>query len=97
MHCLTHYCSTMRNTLLEATYQYDFEDGDQEKIEKALDDTLVWTRSVKAQTEGKEELEGKQKEVESIVTFLRMKLARNLVRKIVGGGMRLGGAKFLLA
>merc|ERR1712228_996309 len=69
---LENYCFTMRNTLQEEKLKEKFEDGDKEKIEKAVQDTLDWLD--KNQLAEKDEFEGKQKELEGIVNPIMMKV-----------------------
>merc|ERR1712060_941486 len=69
---LENYCFTMRNTLNEEKLKEKFEDGDKEKIEKAVQDTLDWLD--KNQLAEKDEFEGKQKELEGIVNPIMMKV-----------------------
>merc|ERR1719482_2430544 len=89
---LENYCFTMRNTLNEEKLKEKFEDGDKEKIEKAVQEALDWLD--KNQLAEKDEFEAKQKEVEGIVNPIMMK-----VYQAAGGGgmpdmggMRGGGA-----
>merc|ERR1712051_774263 len=58
---LENYCFTMRNTLQEEKLKEKFEDGDKEKIEKAVQDTLDWLD--KNQLAEKDEVEAKQQVV----------------------------------
>merc|ERR1712022_69859 len=76
---LENYCFTMRNTLNEEKLKDKFEDGDKEKIEKAVQDALDWLD--KNQLAEKDEFEAKQKEVEGIVNPIMMK-----VYQAAGGG-----------
>merc|ERR1719428_1200395 len=76
---LENYCFTMRNTLNEEKLKDKFEDGDKEKIEKAVQETLDWLD--KNQLAEKDEFEGKQKELEGIVNPIMMK-----VYQAAGGG-----------
>merc|ERR1719401_2769096 len=78
---LENYCFTMRNTLNEEK----LEDGDKEKIEKAVQETLDWLD--KNQLAEKDEFEGKQKELEGIVNPIMMKV----YQAAGGGGMPDGG------
>merc|ERR1719284_1716662 len=82
---LENYCFTMRNTLQEEKLKEKFEDGDKEKIEKAVQDTLDWLD--KNQLAEKDEFEGKQKELEGIVNPIMMKV----YQAAGGGGMPEGG------
>merc|ERR1739849_51882 len=82
---LENYCFTMRNTLSEEKLKDKFEDGDKEKIEKAVQDTLDWLD--KNQLAEKDEFEAKQKEVEGIVNPIMMKV----YQAAGGGGMPEGG------
>merc|ERR1711924_535801 len=66
------YCFTMRNTLNEEKLKDKFEDGDKEKIEKAVQEALDWLD--KNQLAEKDEFEAKQKEVEGIVNPIMMKV-----------------------
>merc|ERR1711908_229818 len=56
-----------------------FEDGDKEKIEKAVQDALDWLD--KNQLAEKDEFEAKQKEIEGVVNPIMMK-----VYQAAGGG-----------
>merc|ERR1712053_65833 len=69
---LENYCFTMRNTLNEEKLKEKFEEGDKEKIEKAVQDTLDWLD--KNQLAEKDEFEAKQKELESVVNPIMMKV-----------------------
>merc|ERR1711894_63360 len=69
---LENYCFTMRNTLQEEKLKDKFEDGDKEKIEKAVQETLDWLD--KNQLAEKDEFEAKQKELEGIVNPIMMKV-----------------------
>merc|ERR1712099_152668 len=69
---LENYCFTMRNTLSEEKLKDKFEDGDKDKIEKAVQDTLDWLD--KNQLAEKDEFEAKQKELEGIVNPIMMKV-----------------------
>merc|ERR1712241_1016029 len=69
---LENYCFTMRNTLQEEKLKDKFEDGDKEKIEKAVQETLDWLD--KNQLAEKDEFEGKQKELEGVVNPIMMKV-----------------------
>merc|ERR1712151_1368167 len=82
---LENYCFTMRNTLNEEKLKEKFEDGDKEKIEKAVQDTLDWLD--KNQLAEKDEFEAKQKELEGIVNPIMMKV----YQAAGGGGMPEGG------
>merc|ERR1712228_656343 len=82
---LENYCFTMRNTLQEEKLKDKFEDGDKEKIEKAVQDTLDWLD--KNQLAEKDEFEGKQKELEGVVNPIMMKV----YQAAGGGGMPGGG------
>merc|ERR1719343_402175 len=82
---LENYCFTMRNTLNEEKLKEKFEDGDKEKIEKAVQDTLDWLD--KNQLAEKDEFEGKQKELEGIVNPIMM----NSYQAAGGGSMPEGG------
>merc|ERR1712224_823087 len=81
---LENYCFTMRNTLNEEKLKDKFEDGDKEKIEKAVQEALDWVD--KNQLAEKDEFEAKQKEVEGIVNPIMMK-----VYQAAGGGDMPGG------
>merc|ERR1711972_804632 len=83
---LENYCFTMRNTLNEEKLKEKFEDGDKEKIEKAVQDTLDWLD--KNQLVEKDEFEGKQKELEGVVNPIMMKVYQAAGG---GGGMPEGG------
>merc|ERR1712228_919681 len=83
---LENYCFTMRNTLSEEKLKDKFEDGDKEKIEKAVQDTLDWLD--KNQLAEKDEFEAKQKELEGIVNPIMMKVYQAAG---CGGGMPEGG------
>merc|ERR1712113_1101561 len=76
---LENYCFTMRNTLQEEKLKEKFEDGDKDKIEKAVQETLDWLD--KNQLAEKDEFEAKQKELEGIVNPIMMK-----VYQAAGGG-----------
>merc|ERR1711904_696678 len=76
---LENYCFTMRNTLNEEKLKDKFEDGDKEKIEKAVQEALDWLD--KNQLAEKGEFEAKQKEVEGVVNPIMMK-----VYQAAGGG-----------
>merc|ERR1712086_143993 len=69
---LENYCFTMRNTLNEEKLKEKFEDGDKEKIEKAVQDALDWLD--KNQLAEKDEFESKQKEIEGVVNPIMMKV-----------------------
>merc|ERR1712018_898608 len=83
---LENYCFTMRNTLQEEKLKDKFEDGDKDKIEKAVQETLDWLD--KNQLAEKDEFEGKQKELEGIVNPIMMKVYQAAGG---GGGMPEGG------
>merc|ERR1712127_598294 len=83
---LENYCFTMRNTLQEEKLKDKFEPGDQEKIEKAVQETLDWLD--KNQLAEKDEFEGKQKELEGTVNPIMMKVYQAAGG---GGGMPGGG------
>merc|ERR1719265_374280 len=76
---LENYCFTMRNTLNEEKLKDKFEAGDQEAIEKAVQETLDWLD--KNQMAEKDEFEAKQKELEAVVNPIMMK-----VYQAAGGG-----------
>merc|ERR1711964_75896 len=76
---LENYCFTMRNTLQEGKLKEKFEEGDKEKIEKAVQETLDWLD--KNQLAEKDEFEAKQKDLEGIVNPIMMK-----VYQAAGGG-----------
>merc|ERR1711881_5455 len=78
---LENYCFTMRNTLSEDK----FEDGDKDKIEKAVQEALDWLD--KNQLAEKYEFEAKQKELEGVVNPIMMKV----YQAAGGGGMPEGG------
>ncbi|CAK0858550.1 unnamed protein product [Prorocentrum cordatum] len=80
LHGFRNYCSTLHHTLLESEFKDNCEDGDDEKIGKALDRTLDWLE--KAQPEGKVALEGKQKELKGIVNPIFTKLETTLEQRI---------------
>merc|ERR1712032_838042 len=82
---LENYCFTMRNTLNEEKLKEKFEDGDKEKIESAVQETLDWLD--KNQLAEKDEFESKQKELEGIVNPIMMKV----YQAAGGGGMPEGG------
>jgi len=69
---LENYCFTMRNTLNEEKLKDKFEDGDKEKIEAAVQETLDWLD--KNQLAEKDEFEAKQKEIEGVVNPIMMKV-----------------------
>merc|ERR1712150_251483 len=69
---LENYCFTMRNTLNEEKLKEKFEDGDKEKIEKAVQEALDWLD--KNQLAEKDEFEAKQKELEGVVNPIMMKV-----------------------
>merc|ERR1711965_595749 len=83
---LENYCFTMRNTLQEEKLKEKFEGDDKDNIEKAVQETLDWLD--KNQMAEKDEFEAKQKELESIVNPIMMK-----VYQAAGGegGMPEGG------
>merc|ERR1712160_73780 len=76
----------MRNTLQEEKLKEKFEDGDKEKIEAAVQETLDWLD--KNQLAEKDEFEGKQKELEGVVNPIMMKVYQAAGG---GGGMPEGG------
>merc|ERR1739837_11177 len=84
---LENYCFTMRNTLQEEKLKEKFEDGDKEKIENAVQETLDWLD--KNQLAEKDEFEGKQKELEGIVNPIMMKVyqAAGGAGEMPSGGM----------
>merc|ERR1719395_105745 len=88
---LENYCFTMRNTLNEEKLKDKFEDGDKEKIEKAVQEALDWLD--KNQLAEKDEFEAKQKEVEGIVNPIMMKVyqAAGGSGEMPAGGMPGGG------
>merc|ERR1739848_215397 len=88
---LENYCFTMRNTLNEEKLKDKFEDGDKEKIEKAVQEALDWLD--KNQLAEKDESEAKQKEVEGIVNPIMMKVyqAAGGSGEMPTGGMPGGG------
>jgi len=90
---LENYCFTMRNTLNEEKLKEKFEDGDKEKIEKAVQDALDWLE--KNQMAEKEEFEAKQKEMEGVVNPIMMKVYQAAGGApeggMPGGGMGGGG------
>jgi len=78
---LENYCYSMKNTLQEEKLQDKFEDGDKDKIDKSVQDTLDWLeRNQMAETE---EFEAKQKELEGVVNPIMMKVYQSAG----GGGM----------
>merc|ERR1712012_747149 len=83
---LENYGFTMRNTLQEEKLKEKFEAGDKEKIETAVQETLVWLD--KNQLAEKDEFEGKQKELEGVVNPIMMKVYQAAGG---GGGMPEGG------
>merc|ERR1711943_158057 len=82
---LENYGFTMRNTLNDEKLKDKFEDGDKEKIEQAVQESLDWLD--KNQLAEKDEFEAKQKEVEGIVNPIMMKV----YQAAGGGGMPEGG------
>ncbi|CAK0905934.1 unnamed protein product [Prorocentrum cordatum] len=62
---LENYCFMLRNTLRRVKLQVKFKDGDEEQIEKVVQDTLNWLAG-RLLDKGSD-FEGKQKELESIV------------------------------
>merc|ERR1711908_235392 len=82
---LENYCFTMRNTLQEEKLKDKFEGDDQEKIEKAVQETLDWLD--KNQLAEKDEFEAKQKELEGVVNPIMMKV----YQAAGGAGMPEGG------
>merc|ERR1712028_33285 len=84
---LENYCFTMRNTLNEEKLEEKFEDGDKDKIEKAVQDALDWLD--KNQLAEKDEFEAKQKELEGVVNPIMMKVyqAAGGEGGMPGGGM----------
>merc|ERR1712051_633369 len=83
---LENYCFTMRNTLQEEKLKDKFEDGDKDKIEKAVQDALDWLD--KNQLAEKDEFEANQKELEGVVNPIMMKVYQAAGG---GGGMPEGG------
>jgi len=78
---LENYCYSMKNTLQEEKLQDKFEDGDKDKIDKSVQETLDWLeRNQMAETE---EFEAKQKELEGVVNPIMMKVYQSAG----GGGM----------
>merc|ERR1719428_725369 len=75
----------MRNTLSEEKLTDKFEEGDKEKIEKEVQNTLDWLD--KNQLAEKDEFEAKQKELEAVVNPIMMKV----YQAAGGGGMPEGG------
>merc|ERR1712214_48530 len=73
-------------TLNEEKLKEKFEDGDREKIENAVQETLDWLD--KNQLAEKDEVEGKQKELEGVVNPIMMKVYQAAGG---GGGMPEGG------
>merc|ERR1712159_630719 len=69
---LENYCFTMRNTLQEEKLKDKFEAGDKEKIEKAIQDALDWLD--KNQMAEKDEFEAQQKDLESVINPIMMKV-----------------------
>eukprot|EP00397_Hematodinium_sp_SG-2012_P025695 GEMP01026864.1.p1 GENE.GEMP01026864.1~~GEMP01026864.1.p1 ORF type:complete len:648 (-),score=168.04 GEMP01026864.1:336-2279(-) len=69
---LENYCYTMKNTLLEEKLKEKFGEGDKEKIEKAVSETLDWLE--KNQMAETDEFEAKQKDLEAIVNPIMMKV-----------------------
>merc|ERR1719377_16058 len=69
---LENYCFTLRNSLQEEKLKDKFEGDDKDKIEKAVQEALDWLD--KNQLAEKDEFEGKQKELESIVNPIMMKV-----------------------
>merc|ERR1719223_2190312 len=84
---LENYCFTIRNTLQEEKLKDKFEDGDKEKIEKAVQEALDWLD--KNQLAEKDEFEAKQKELEGVVNPIMMKVYQAAGGG--GGGMPEGG------
>merc|ERR1711959_541791 len=82
---LENYCFTMRNSLQEEKLKDQFEGGDKEKIEKAVQDALDWLD--KNQLAEKEEFESKQKELEGVVNPIMMEV----YQAAGGGGIPEGG------
>merc|ERR1712183_1179949 len=76
---LENYCFTMRNTLNEEKLKDEFEDGDKEKIEWAVQEALDWLD--KNQLAEKDMFGARQKEVEGVVNPIMMK-----VYQAAGGG-----------
>merc|ERR1719284_2361325 len=83
---LENYCFTMRNTLNEEKLKDKFEDGDKEKIEKAVQESLDWLD--KNQLAEKDDFEAKQKELEGVVNPIMMK-----VYQAAGGGGGMPGGR----
>merc|ERR1711981_855462 len=78
---LENYCYSMKNTLQEEKLQDQFDAGDQDKIESAVQECLDWLeRNQMAETE---EFEAKQKELEGVVNPIMMKVYQSAG----GGGM----------
>merc|ERR1719428_2433833 len=88
---LENYCYTMKNTLTEEKLKEKFEDGDKEKIEEAVQQTLDWLD--KNQLAEKDEFEAKQKDLEGVVNPIMMKVyqAAGGGGEMPGGGMPGGG------
>merc|ERR1711933_429163 len=84
---LENYCFTMRNTLQEEKLKEKFEAGDKEKIEAAVQETLDWLD--KNQLAEKDDVEGKQKELEGVVNPIMMKVyqAAGGAGEMPSGGM----------
>ena len=81
---LENYCFSVRNSLNEEKLKEKFESADKSKIEKAVQETLDWLD--KNQLAEKDEFEAKQKELESVVHPIMMK-----VYQAAGGSGMPGG------
>ena len=69
---LTDYCFTIRNTVQEEKLKDQFENGDKEKIEEAVQNTLCWLGA--ARVTDAMSYKGKRKELEDIVNPLLLKV-----------------------
>lgn len=85
---LENYCYTLRNTLDEEKLKDKIEGDDRKKIEEAVQSALDWLD--KNQLAEKDEFEAKQKELESVVNPIMMKVYQSAGGATDGADM--GGA-----
>jgi len=69
---LENYCYTLRNTMQEEKLKEKFTEADKEAMEKAIKETLDWLE--KNQLGEKEEFEAKQKDLETVVNPIMMRI-----------------------
>mmetsp|Transcript_24045 Transcript_24045/g.74714 ORF Transcript_24045/g.74714 Transcript_24045/m.74714 type:complete len:647 (-) Transcript_24045:195-2135(-) len=81
---LENYCFTMRNTLNDEKLRDKIEEADKERIQKAVADALDWLD--RNQLAERDEYEAKQKELETVVNPIMMK-----VYQAAGDGAGVGG------